>query len=366
MSSWLKLFRAGGNKIVDFFQTGAYQNIISSLLGKYASTNMTGAERESLEENRADVREQRAWEEQMSNTAHQREVADMQKAGLNVALMYGSGASGASTPTGSTAQAADPKQGGSLSDLVTALLAKKQGELLDAEVSKTNAETRKTGFEAQKVASESAVADAEARLKSLMADWYPALTQAQIDELAAAAANHTAGVDAQAAAAEAARAKAALDNANKDQVVRLADSLIALQDANASKAQKEAAWIQFQHDYADIFGSQIPTVSLSSFAGLIPYIVNMASQGGNSLEKALKGQGKSFRVSEIIRYLDEHPDTVPNKSGMPGRGSSGGTRRNGSADGGERYSPSTSRGAKALKAQQHINGRGSTRGRYRR
>ena len=52
---------------------------------------------------------QRDWEERMSNTAYQRAVTDMEKAGLNPAMMYASGGQGASTPTGANASG---RQGG--------------------------------------------------------------------------------------------------------------------------------------------------------------------------------------------------------------------------------------------------------------
>lgn len=63
--------------------------------------------REQMQFNADQAALNRAWQENMSNTAHQREVKDLIAAGLNPILS--AGGTGASTPTGSAASGASGK-----------------------------------------------------------------------------------------------------------------------------------------------------------------------------------------------------------------------------------------------------------------
>lgn len=97
--------------------------------------------------NRREAQTNRDFQEDLSNTAHEREVEDLRRAGLNP-ILSASG-SGASTPSGSMASM--PDAGPSLAKGVESAIAvrqqNKQFQGIDADIGNKNADTKNKGVE---------------------------------------------------------------------------------------------------------------------------------------------------------------------------------------------------------------------------
>jgi hypothetical protein len=100
---------------MDFATLGAAG--ISAGAGAYTNSQNISMQESTNAQNLAIAQAQMSFQERMSSTSHQREVADLRAAGLNP-MLSGMGGSGASTPSGASATMVAPK----LDDVVTPAL----------------------------------------------------------------------------------------------------------------------------------------------------------------------------------------------------------------------------------------------------
>lgn len=189
--------------------------------------------------NAQEAEKNREFQERMSSTAYQRAVLDMQRAGLNPALMYGgAGASGASTPSGSTASASG------FNAIADALSIAKLGEELRG--MRLDNENKKTQGEGFKLDNEQ---------KQLLIDWYPKLSQGTLDEISSRLKLNAADVDLKNAQKDVEIVNKELAELNKEWLPRLNDAREKNDLASAAHSYAEAAISQYERSVGHRLGS---------------------------------------------------------------------------------------------------------------
>lgn len=149
-----------------------------SLSDAELEANAFNAEQASITRdfNASEAEKQRQWEEYMTQNRYQFQMADMQAAGVNPALMYGGGQSPASVPSGSAASAgaaasatSGEPSGGVLDTILRAIMTKSQVDNMKADTSLKYADRDLALANAQYIGVQSA--------------WYPALNEATLREV---------------------------------------------------------------------------------------------------------------------------------------------------------------------------------------
>ena len=280
---------------------------ISNLFKRFTGNGITDAQVEQNEFNAIQSQINRDYQTEMSNTAYQRSVNDMKLAGINPALMYGSG-SAATTPSGSTALTGSAPQFESFASAIQMMQLPKQLELIESQIAANNANAGKVAeeTESEKVRrkqmlaeighiqsdielklSQSNLTDSQREHLELATSWLNRLNEATLNSV---------------------EAKTALDVATKNRIDKLLIGEMKLQDATLENFNRQ--WEKISSEIGKIADEQ----NLLQ-RDLEDYALNRYSNGifgsGISLQNIIR-EGLSSR-KKIERSVNEYEDVLNRK-----------------------------------------------------
>lgn len=245
--------------------------------------------------NAQEAQKNRDWEEHMSNTAFQRQVTDMQAAGVNPALMYGgAGASGASTPSGSAASSAG------FNALADAISVAKLGEELKG-MKLDNSNKERTG--------EGIALDNEQ--KRQLIEWYPKLNESTVSEIASRIKVNDSAISLNLSQKELNDVNAAVREVEKEWIPKINEAKTESDKASAARNYAEAAISRYELRNKHRLGSsQAITIAASLVEALASEesqeVINGVVDGVNdALSVVDVVTGRSSEVHDKIDRIDD-------------------------------------------------------------
>lgn len=259
------------------YDNAPQQTAVDSLFNKFTDAGVTGGEvarNEMQMQNQEDI--------------YQRQVSGMQKAGLNPALMYQSGASSApSVDTGNSAVA-------SMSDLMQLINLPLQRKMLQSQIENVNANT-------QKQEAETDTEKNRAKSLALANLYYPAMQEGKLSELASRVGLNLSTIDSN----EAKTAFTWIETSIKEKENEFASKYFEwrakyeeakTEEAKANVALKGAETLltSFEYEYAKANGAKL---SSSSALAIVSALGNMFSRNMPEVSNAIKDSLKPFGLT---------------------------------------------------------------------
>lgn len=196
------------------------------------------------------------------------QVKGYEKAGVNPALMYSGGASN-SAPTASSSPTT-----GSMSELMQAIMMPMQMKMMNAQIGNVKANTSKTLAESEQI-------------KQIM-DWYPRLSQANLDKLVSSYGLDIANINKAEAETAIAEIEKLIKSAEAENAPALYKARAALEEAKTDEAKAaaashlaNAAWTTYEKNYTESHNGARP--SSSSILALVDAITALTGLSADSV-----------------------------------------------------------------------------------
>lgn len=300
------IFQHGLNApfIEEILESSAASNLIKGITG----SGLTAAETEQNTWNSLEAQKSRDWTEQMDNTKYQRQTQDLQAAGLNPAMMYG-GSVSASGVTGAQASGGDAgsPSAGLLDSILNFLFAKQRMRNLKAEEENIKADSNLKEENANLVESNKHLTDANERLQSLVADYYPKISDKTIEEIDSRIKKALSDIGVNDSTIDLNHARQALTEAqteierlNKEWLPKINEASVGEMKAKTVKDYADAAWQKFYKSWTENHAGVTPgrdawTGFAATMADSISHVVSDVQSYTESIIEGMKEGLKNFK-----------------------------------------------------------------------